>query len=175
MGGIDILYNNAGEPKFGPIGEMSVEDYLFTVRNEMDQYFYAVTAAWPHLVKSGNAAIVSTGSISGIIGVRTLPQTAHAMTKAGIIGMTHQLAAEGARLGIRANTVSPGLIYTPATSPFVDLGDKGPLATFLDQLPMGRPGRPDEIVNAALFLASDEASYITGQNLVVDGGATTMK
>jgi len=174
FGGIDILYNNAGEPKFGTAGEMSLEDWHFTFQHEIDITYHTVRAAWPHLVKRGAASIVNVASISGIIGVRTLPQTAHAATKMGIIGMTRQLAAEGAPHGIRANTISPGLIDTPATSHLIAMGAEGPLGQIMSLLPLKRTGRANEVVGAALFLASDESSYVTGANIVVDGGLSVL-
>jgi len=174
FGGIDILYNNAGEPRFGTPGAMSLEDWHFTVSHELDLVFYTCRAAWPHLIASRAASIVNVASIAGIIGVRDQPQTAHAATKMGVIGMTRQLAAEGAPLGIRANVVSPGLIDTPATAHFIAMGADGPLGDFMARLPLGRPGRAEEVVNAALFFASDESSYITGTNLVVDGGSSVL-
>ena len=173
-GRIDVLYNNAGDPRFGPVAEMSVEDWDYTIRNELDMYFYTCRAAWPHLLSSGRASIVNVASIAGTVGVAALPQSAHAATKMGIIGFTRQLAAEGAQHGIRANVVSPGLIDTPATNGFIEMGQGGPLGPFMGKIPLGRPGRPEEVVPAALFLASDEASYITGINLIVDGGSTVL-
>ena len=174
FGGIDILYNNAGEPRFGSVGDMALDDWHFTVRHELDLVYYACRAAWPHLTKRPGANIVNVASIAGIIGMASQPQTAHAATKHGIIGMTRQMAAEGAPLGIRVNCVSPGLIDTPATAHFIAMGDQGPLGRFMADHPLGRAGRPEEVVNAALFLASDEASYITGINLVVDGGSSVL-
>jgi meso-butanediol dehydrogenase/(S,S)-butanediol dehydrogenase/diacetyl reductase len=174
FGGIDILYNNAGEPKFGTPGEMPLDDWHFTFQHEIDITYHTVRAAWPHLIELGSSSIVNVASISGIIGVRTLPQTAHAATKMGIIGMTRQLAAEGAPHGIRANVISPGLIETPATSHLIAMGPEGPLGQIMSLLPFGRTGRPEEVVGAALFLASDEASYVTGANIVVDGGLSVL-
>jgi len=174
LGHIDVLYNNAGEPRFGTPGEMPLEDWHFTVRHELDIVFHTCRAAWPHLIAADRASIVNVASIAGIVGVRDQPQTAHAATKMGVIGMTRQLAAEGASLGIRVNVVSPGLIDTPATAHFIAMGDEGPLGDFMDRLPLKRAGRAEEVVNAALFLASDEASYITGVNLVVDGGSSVL-
>jgi NAD(P)-dependent dehydrogenase (short-subunit alcohol dehydrogenase family) len=173
-GHIDILYNNAGEPRFGPPDAMSVEDWRFTISNELDIVFFTTRAAWPHLARSAGASIVNVASIAGMIGVAGLPQSAHAATKHGIVGLTRQLAAEGAPLGIRVNCLSPGLIDTPATSPFIQMGPEGPLGQFMGRLPLGRPGRSEEVVQAALFLASDEASYITGVNLPVDGGSNVL-
>jgi meso-butanediol dehydrogenase/(S,S)-butanediol dehydrogenase/diacetyl reductase len=174
-GRIDILYNNAGEPRFGPPDVMSVADWRFTISNELDIVFHTTRVAWPHLARgNGGASIINVASIAGMVGVAGLPQSAHAATKHGIVGLTRQFAAEGAPLGIRANCISPGLIDTPATSPFIQMGADGPLGQFMGRLPLGRPGRSEEVVRAALFLASDDASYITGVNLPVDGGVTVL-
>jgi NAD(P)-dependent dehydrogenase (short-subunit alcohol dehydrogenase family) len=174
-GGIDVIYNNAGEPRFGPIGQMSVEDWDYTVHHELDIVFYMCRAAWPHLVARKKASIVNVASIAGTVGVGGLPQSAHAATKMGIIGVTRQLAAEGAPLGIRANAISPGLIDTAATNQFIAMGADGPLGRFMGQIPLGRVGAPEEVVPAAVFLASDEASYVTGINLIVDGGVCVLR
>jgi NAD(P)-dependent dehydrogenase (short-subunit alcohol dehydrogenase family) len=175
FGGIDILYNNASEPRFGAVDEMSLEDWRYTIEHELSIAYYAARAAWPHLRERGGGAIVNIASVAGTIGVSGLPQSAHAAAKMGIVGMTRQLAAEGAPLGIRVNAVSPGLVTVPSTEPILAMGAEGPLGGILARLPLGRPGRPEEVVAAALFLASDEASYITGVNLMVDGGLTTLQ
>jgi meso-butanediol dehydrogenase/(S,S)-butanediol dehydrogenase/diacetyl reductase len=173
--GIDILYNNAGEPRFGPIEEMSVEDWDFTVHHELDIAFYTCRAAWRHLAARGKSSIVNVASIAGTIGVGGLPQSAHAATKMGTIGLTRQLAAEGAPRGIRVNAISPGLIATPATNEFIAMGPDGPLGPLMSQIPLGRTGYPEEIVPAAVFLASDESSYVTGINIIVDGGVSVLR
>jgi NAD(P)-dependent dehydrogenase (short-subunit alcohol dehydrogenase family) len=174
-GGIDILYNNAGEPKFGTVPEMVLDDWHFTIHHELDIVYYVTRAAWPHMVGRAGASLVNVASIAGIIGMRNQPQAAHGAAKMGVIGLTRQMAAEGAPVGIRANVISPGLIDTPATDWLIAMGETGPLGPFMSRLPLGRAGVSDEVVNAALFLASDEASYITGINLVVDGGSSVLQ
>jgi meso-butanediol dehydrogenase/(S,S)-butanediol dehydrogenase/diacetyl reductase len=174
-GGIDILYNNAGEPKFGPVPEMALEDWHFTIHHELDIIYYASRAAWPHMVGRPGANFVNVASIAGLIGMRNQPQAAHGAAKQGVIGLTRQMAAEGAAVGLRANVISPGLIDTPATDWLIAMGPTGPLGPFMERLPLGRAGVSDEVVNAALFLASDEASYITGVNLLVDGGSSILQ
>lgn len=172
-GGFDILYNNASTQRFGAIDEISVEDWDFTIDNELNLVFYTVRAAWKHLGARGGGAIVNIGSIAGTRGVEFMPQNAHGSAKAGVINLTQQLAVEGAPHRIRAVSVSPGFIVTPATRFLVD--DPPPaFRKNLERIPLGRPGQPEDIVNAALFLASDEASWITGVNLVVDGGGTVL-
>ena len=171
--GFDILYNNASTQRFGAIDEISVEDWDFTIDNELNLVFYTVRAAWKHLKARGGGAIVNIGSIAGTRGVEFMPQNAHGSAKAGVINLTQQLAVEGAPHRIRAVSVSPGFIVTPATTFLVD--DPPPaFRKNIERIPLGRVGQPEDIVNAALFLASDEASWITGVNLVVDGGSTVL-
>lgn len=124
---------------------------------------------------ASKGVIISTASIAGLIGTRDLKQTAHALAKGGIIAFTRQLAAEGAQYGIRAKSISPGPILIPAMQEMIDrLGDKAPMMSMIRTTFDGRPGRPEDIAYAALFRASDEARWINGENLVVDGGSTVI-
>ena len=169
FGRIDVLYNNAAGGRFGWIEDLSEEDWRATFVEELDLVFFLIQAAWPHLKKVGGS-IVTTASMSGKKGEKVLPQVAHATAKAGIIGMTKQLAVEGAPFGIRVNCISPGLIATNATAPY--MSDPAFVDGLVSKILLGRPGRPEEIAGTALFLASDEASFITGADIAVDGGAT---
>jgi meso-butanediol dehydrogenase / (S,S)-butanediol dehydrogenase / diacetyl reductase len=173
FGGVDILYNNASAIRMGPIDQLSIEDWRFTVHNELDTVFYVTRAVWPHLVRRGGGSIVNMGSIAAIRGVAFTPQNAHSAAKGGVLALTLQLAAEGGRHGIRANAISPGMTATPATPPLLD-NPTPALHAELARMPLGRVGRPEDIANAALFLASDESSWITGTNIVVDGGASAL-
>lgn len=168
-GGFDILYNNASLPKFASIAEMSDEDWHFTVRNELDLVFYACRAAWPHLVRRGGGSIINTGSISGMSAVPGTPGSfAHAATKGAVIAMTRELALEGGPYGIRVNAISPGAILSPATE--AAFQDETFSAAHLAANMVGRIGTPEDVAWCALYLASDESTFVTGANLVVDGG-----
>lgn len=171
-GAIDILYNNASSPRFGAVDELSIDDWDFTIANELNLVFYTTKAAWPHLV-ARRGVVVNVGSIAGTRGVEFMPQNAHGTAKAGVINLTQQLAVEGGPHGVRVVCVSPGFTVTPSTAWLVDSGPE-PFKTNIARIPLRRVGQPDDIVNAALFLASDEASWITGINLVVDGGGSTL-
>jgi meso-butanediol dehydrogenase/(S,S)-butanediol dehydrogenase/diacetyl reductase len=170
-GGIDILYNNASAQRFTPVDAMTDEEWHFTVRNELDLVFYACRTAWPHLAARGTSAIINTASVQGINALAGASGGfAHAATKHGLIGMTRELAAEGGPVGIRVNAISPGFILTPVTEWLTSV--PGAIDGFLDHQIIKRPGQAEDIAQAALFLASDAAAFITGENLVVDGGLT---
>lgn len=168
-GGIDIVYANAGATRFSPIVETSYDDWSFTLRNELDIVFVVIKHAWPHLVARGGGSVLLVGSTAGLTGSLTNARIAHTATKGGVISMTRQVAAEGAAHGIRANCISPGMIRTPATEGDL-LSDDHPMRSIARAIPLGRVGDPEEVARCALFLASDDASYVTGANLVVDGG-----
>jgi NAD(P)-dependent dehydrogenase (short-subunit alcohol dehydrogenase family) len=173
-GGVDVLYNNASLPRFAPFQEMTPEDYRFTVRNELDVLWYPSQAVWPYLIERGGGAIVNIASIAAIIGLRDLPQSAHAATKGAVIGLTAQMAAEGAAVGIRVNCISPGVINSPPVQEILAVGEQSPLRPVIKATALGRPGEPEDIVYAALYLASDEARWVTGTHLVVDGGSSVL-
>ena len=168
-GGIDILYANAGATRFAPLEEISGEDWDFVLRSELDVVLWPVKHAWRHLKRASSPAVVLVGSTAGITGSMTNRRVAHTVTKGGIVALTKQLAAEGAPHGIRVNCVSPGMIATPATAGDLLAADS-PMREIARHIPLGRIGEADEVVRCSLFLASDDASYVTGANLVVDGG-----
>ncbi|GAA1947613.1 glucose 1-dehydrogenase [Nocardioides panacihumi] len=173
-GGIDVLYNNASTQRFAPIEDLSVADWDFTMRNELDLVFYTVKAAWPHLKAHGGGSIVNVGSIAATRGVEFMAQNAHSTAKGGVVALTLQLVVEGGPHGIRANVISPGLIETPNTAPMLADPPERMRRVVLDRIPLGRHGRPDDVVNAAIFLASDESAWISGAHLVVDGGGSVL-
>ncbi|RED59377.1 NAD(P)-dependent dehydrogenase (short-subunit alcohol dehydrogenase family) [Cohnella lupini] len=170
-GGIDVVYNNAAIQRFGPMPDFSIEDWRTTIAGELDIPFFVSKFAWPHLVQRGGGVIINVASISGMIAGETPPMVGHSAAKAGVIAMTRQLALEGAQHGIRAVSISPGPFLTPASDR--DLGDNQAARDAVTKKTLlKRFGQPEELVELAVFLASDRASYITGTNYAVDGGAT---
>jgi meso-butanediol dehydrogenase / (S,S)-butanediol dehydrogenase / diacetyl reductase len=167
-GSIDVLYANAGATRFSPLEDTTKEEWDFVLRHELDVVFFPVKHAWKHL-KQSHGSVVLVGSTAGLTGSMTNTRVAHTVTKGGVIALTKQLAAEGALHGIRVNCISPGMIETPATRQDL-LADDHPMRRIGEAIPLGRIGQPEEVARCALFLASDAASYVTGANLVVDGG-----
>lgn len=166
-GGIDILYNNASAAKFAPVAEMSIEDWRYTMRNEIDLIFYTTKYAWKHLA-ARKGVIINISSTAAWGGSKVAGISAHSAAKGAVVSFTRQLAVEGAPVGIRAVSISPGFVATPGTRAFLD----NPQArrALLDGVLMDRPGEPEEVVAMALFVASDEASFMTGSDIVMDGG-----
>jgi meso-butanediol dehydrogenase / (S,S)-butanediol dehydrogenase / diacetyl reductase len=168
-GPIHILYANAGATRFAPLEEVTYAEWDFVLRHELDVVFLPAKHAWRHLRAASGSSVVLVGSTAAIRGSTTNPRVAHSVAKGGIVAMTRQLAAEGAPFGIRVNCVSPGLIETPATAG--DLLAAGSVMRTADRsIPLGRFGRAEEVAKVALFLAGEDSSYMTGANVVVDGG-----
>jgi meso-butanediol dehydrogenase / (S,S)-butanediol dehydrogenase / diacetyl reductase len=170
-GGIDIVYNNAGAFRIGPIDRMSGDDWRFTMKMEVDSAFYVTSAAWPHLVARGGGSIINMASMAAIRGAKFVPMVAHGAGKGALLSATYHFAAAGSGLGIRANAILPGLIRTPGTeADGVYDNDDSPGFVMGAANPMRRTGEPMDIAKVALFLASDDSFYVNATSIVVDGG-----
>lgn len=168
-GRLDVLVSNAFASAFGPLESLSGEGWMRTLDVTLTAVFTGLRLAAPVMRRQGRGAIVNVASISGMGGDRGL--AAYNAAKAGVINLTRTAALELARAGIRVNAVCPGLIDTPAFRRAVARAPERASAA-RDGIPMRRLGEPDEVAHAILFLASDDASYVTGTTLVVDGGLT---
>ena len=168
LGGIDVLYNNAAGFGFAPFAEMDLKLWRHVMHVELDIVFHTTQPAWRHLAKRGGV-IINTASLAAMRGIAPMGMAAHAAAKGGVIAMTRVLAAEGAAHGIRANTICPGYVTTAATAATMDKE----MQEFVTNMHLiRRPGTVDDIASGALYLASDESAWVTGQNLCIDGGVT---
>ena len=171
-GGVDVLYNNASALRHGRIAEMPIDDWYFTIQNELHLVFHCTRAAWPHLVAS-QGCILNVASIAATHGVDFVPMAPHGAAKGGVLSFTKHLVAEGAGLGVRANVISPGMIRTPETAQFLDMPDH-PLHQVLAATPARRAGEPIEVAKLAVFLCSDDAAYVNGAHVAIDGGKSAI-
>ena len=167
FGRIDVLYNLAARSHLHWFEDFTNEEWAAARTDEVDLVFYLTKAAWPHL-KDSRGVVVNMASLNGSLSFKNLPAIAHMTNKSGIIGMTRQLAMEGREYGIRANSISPGVIETNQTRD--QLKDPEWAEYMLGKTLMGRLGRPAEVASVAIFLASEDSSYVTGIDVVVDGG-----
>jgi len=167
-GRLDIMVNNAGIGSVETIEEMDIEDYE-TIRSvDLDGVVYGCKAAAPHL-KETEGTILNIASIYGLVG--DVGATAYNAAKGGVVNLTRSVADDLAQYNVRVNSICPGFVDTPMTEEALE--EEEFREHVIGQTPLGRVAEPDEIASAALFLASDEASYITGVNLPVDGGWTS--
>lgn len=168
---IDILVNAAAFAVFAPLPDLRFEDWKKTLACELDIVFLPTKAAWPLLAQSGAASVINFASVNARQVLEGTPALAHCAGKGGVLAMTRQLAMEGAPKGIRANTISPGFILTEATSRHLDT-DPAFKDAVLSKNMIKRLGTPEDIAWCATWLASDEASYVTGGDFPIDAGTT---
>jgi NAD(P)-dependent dehydrogenase (short-subunit alcohol dehydrogenase family) len=169
-GGIDVVYNNAATAYFGWMDKFTYEEFARTIEEELLIVFRFCKTVWPHLVARGGGSIINVASTSAKVAYKALPGIAHTAAKGGVLAMTRQLAMEGGKHKIRANTISPGLIETGATREL--LKDPNFINPMMDKLMLGRVGQPEDVAPAAVYLASDESLFVTGADIAVDGGTT---
>jgi len=174
FGRVDVLYNNAAFGLMGMVHEMTLVQWHATMKGELDAVFVPCKHAIPYMRRpeQGATSIINTASVSGVISTR-LPQMpggmAHAAGKGGVLAMTRSMAQEYAPDGIRVNAISPGSVDTPSLA-LAGYDTPEFLADVVANLCIKRRAHPEEIALLALYLASDESTYVTGANFVIDGG-----
>ncbi len=179
FGRIDILVNNAGVTRHRPFLELNDEDWNLVLSVDLKGVFYCVQAAAPHMVRQGYGKILNISSISGTgasshhAGGSPAGNASYASAKAGVIQLTKTLARELGPHGINVNSVAPGFVLTPMTGTSRSPKEvEEHIEARKKMAVLNRPGKPEDIANAVLFFVSDEASFVSGQTLYVDGGRT---
>jgi NAD(P)-dependent dehydrogenase (short-subunit alcohol dehydrogenase family) len=172
FGHIDILVNNAGIGDFGKrLHETDDATWTTVLDVNLTGVFRMTRAIIPQMLKQGRGAIVNVSSIASLVGIPTV--SAYAASKGGLDALTRAVAIDYATDGIRCNVVNPGLIDTPMAAPLMANPDM--LQPILAQYAIRRPGTPEEVANMVLYLASDEAAWVTGGTFTIDGGMTVYK
>lgn len=169
FGRIDVLLNNAVYTALGRVGDIPLEEWQRTLDVSLTAYFYATKLVLPIMLKQRRGVILNTSSTAGLVADYKL--VPYAVVKAGVLALTRNTAIEYARKGIRCNAICPGSTATPGFTRTLTR-PKGFREIFENKIPMGRLAQPQEIANVMLFLASDEASFVTGAYYLADGGFT---
>ena len=171
-GRVDILYASAGVMPVGTVQDTSEEDYQLAVDVNLGGCFRLARSGIPALARAGGGSVILTGSELGLVGAKET--AAYCAAKGGVVNLTRALAVDSAPLGIRVNCLCPGPVDTPMLQDWYAAGDRAELEERqVRPIPLGRVGKPEEIAEAVLFLASDASSFMTGAMLTVDGGATS--
>lgn len=171
FGRIDIVVANAGIARVVPSAELDDERWDHLLNVDLAGVFRCFRAALPHMVAAGHGRLLATSSIAGAY-MGWAEHVHYTTAKAGIVGMVRSLAIEVARHGITVNAVAPGVIETPqAADPVNSMGPEL-LRSFAERVPVGRVGTPEDIAGLFTYLASDEAAYLTGQTILIDGGVS---
>ena len=168
FGRIDVLLNAAGVASAGSVDQVPEDEWDRVLDINLKGTYLVAKHVVPHMVAAGAGSIINIASIEGLVGFQG--QAAYNASKGAVVVLTRNMAADYGRDGVRVNCLCPGLIETPMTAPLQDPSLAVIKDWFVDQHLLGRAGRPDEVAAAALFLASDDASFVTGHALVVDGG-----
>ncbi len=165
FGRLDVLVNNAGKDHLGRVDEGDIADFSVVIETDLYGVFYMTRFALPHL-RTSRGCIVNVSSVSGLGG--DWNHSFYCAAKGAVTNFTRAVALDEARNGVRVNAVNPSLVYTPFTAGMQDQPDL--VAKFEERIPMGRGAQPDDISGAIAFLASEDAHFVTGVNLPVDGG-----
>jgi NAD(P)-dependent dehydrogenase (short-subunit alcohol dehydrogenase family) len=171
FGYVNVIYNNAGIMPDGDESVVDMDEAIWQKVMDVNVKGVALGCKYgvPALLRAGGGSIINVASFVAILGC-TVPQDAYTASKGAVLALTHSLAVQFGPKGIRTNAISPGPIWTPLMDQI--LADPAKRALRLNRIPMGRFGKPEDVVYAAIYLASDESTWVNGSNLVVDGGIT---
>lgn len=168
FGGLDILVNNAGVALMADMASTTEEIWQKTIDIDLKGVFLGIKAAVPEMEKRNKGKIINTASIAGLVGFKGTP--AYCAAKGGVVNLTREIALELAQKKINVNAIAPGIIKTNMTTDI--LKDEKTAQGMLAQTPIGRLGEPEDIAHLAVYLASDESDFVTGQTIAIDGGWT---
>lgn len=171
-GRLDVLVNNAGTSAVGPAEHEDPDEFARVVQTNLVATFALSGRAGRHMIDGGGGSIVNVASIFGMVGSGRIPQASYSASKAGVVNLTRELAAQWARRGVRVNAIAPAFVETEMTAGM--FGDERSEAWLRRTTPMGRVGELHELHGALVFLASDASSYVTGTTIAVDGGWTAV-
>ena len=172
FGRLDVLVSNAGIGHWCPAEQVSTPDWQKVIDVNLNGVFYCCQAVARHMIEKHAGSIINIASMSGQIVNIPQRQAAYNASKAAVVQLTKSLAVEWVEHGIRVNAISPGILATNMTNEYFDDPQIGP--EWLRRIPMGRPGRPEELGPLAVYLAADASAYMTGANLTIDGGYTAV-
>jgi NAD(P)-dependent dehydrogenase (short-subunit alcohol dehydrogenase family) len=171
FGGLDFAFNNAGiSATPAPLAEVETEAWLHVLQVNLSSVFFSMKHELPHLLERGGGAIVNTASNAGLFAVPAMP--AYVASKHGVVGLSKSAAVDYGPQGIRVNAICPGFIRTPLLESFVGTDD-APYEGMAALTPLRRVGTPEDAAEAAVWLCSEEASFVTGQAITIDGGRRT--
>lgn len=170
FGGLDILVNNAGIAILIPLKDITTEQWTLQINVNLNSVFLGSKYGLEEMRKRGGGSLINMSSVAGLSGAKAC--VAYAASKGGVLAMSRAIAMEEAEHNIRCNTIHPGMIWTNMQAAATGLKDPGDMKVSSAFIPLGRQGSAQEIADTALFLASDESSYTTGAEFVVDGGMT---
>ncbi len=170
-GRIDVVYNNASRARFGLVPDLSVEDWQAGIRNELDLVFYVTKFAWPYLAKQ-RGVVITTGSTSAHRATPRSGFAAHCGAKGAVVALSRVFGTDGAPDGIRAVTISPGPVRSPALERNYLSKVPGAEQILIGKLLAKRIGTPEDVASLAVFVASDDAAWLTGVDILLDGGYT---
>jgi len=172
FGALHVLYNNAGvlwKDRDKSVLETSEENWDRVQAINLKGPFFVTKHGIPHLIRAGGGSIINVGSVSALAGF-TVAQDSYTSAKGALISLTRSLAIQFARQNVRCNIIHPGIIATPMQAPYIK--DPAKRRSFEESIPLGRIAHPREIAQVALFLASNDSSYVTGAEIIADGGFT---
>jgi len=169
-GHVDVLVNNAGITEVGPAEDEDAEVWRRVLSTNLDGVFFCAQRFGRVMLGQGSGSIINVASVLGLVGAGQIPQASYAASKGAVVNLTRELAAQWARRGVRVNAIAPGWFESEMTGDM--FSDERSKKWMAGRTPMGRPGHEGELDGALLYLASDAASFVTGQILAVDGGWT---